>query len=104
MEDKIFIGNANAKQIQTSKGPWNILEISFKREQLEEMLAKYTNEKGYCNLKCYAKKQASEWSTHTIEVNTWGLNLAPQPQQAPQVAQQGGTSVAQEQAGTDIPF
>ena len=102
MENKIFIGNANAKQIQTQNGPWNILEISFKREQLEEMLAKYTNEKGYCNLKCYAKKQASEWSSHTIEVNTWGLNVAPQ--QPPQVAQQGGNTVAQEQAVTDVPF
>jgi len=108
--EKVFLGNANAKAIQTSNGPWNILEVSFKREDLQSMLNQYTNAKGYCNLKVYARKQATEWSSHTVEVNTWGLDQVQQPtpqsgqQQHAQPQQTGGTSPVVEQAGEEVPF
>ena len=91
MSDKIYLGSAKA--IQTQHG--GLLKVSFKREDLETLLAN-VNQAGYVNLNVSKRKEVSQYGqTHSISIDDWTPNkqqgmqqaqdqAASPPQQAPQ--------------------
>ena len=78
---KIFVGFVKVKEVQGKNGAWDYTQISFKDEDLAK-LAQYKNDAGYVNLKLNRSQKGSEY----LEIDTYGLNNNPVPQQTQQQA------------------
>ncbi len=81
MSNKIFVGFVKVKEVQGQNGAWKYTQISFKPEHLE-LMGNYMNEKGYVNLKLNRSQKGKEY----LEIDTYGLNTNPVPQQPQQPA------------------
>lgn len=78
-EQKRYFGNVKEQSGQFG----TFQKISFKREELEEMLT-LVNDRGYINLNLNRRKEVSQYgNTHSIVLDTWQPNQQQAPQQAP---------------------
>jgi len=76
--NKEFVGFVKVKEMNGPNGAWQYTQISFKDEDLQK-LAQFKNAAGYVNLKLNRSQKGSEY----LEIDTYGLNNNPSPQQQP---------------------